>query len=208
MKSWYSSTFYFTTLCINLWCFLLLLFIHTFVLYRGIFSTKNRLYLSALVQRWNCSRSFLTSGEKIMAKAELFLLHHWSFSASSFNLFPPKTFPAVTKRGPLLYSFPFSYPRTSVLVFLRYMKLDVCTEQSLDPDVKPSRPQSPYGLVWSYPFLSRQVRELKEDPAFGSTVLVFHSILVGSLEGGGGGGSGNDVLVTETMQGGWVSCTM
>lgn len=56
--------FYFTTLCIKLWCFLLLLFIHTFVLYRGIFSKKNRLYLSALVQHWNCSRSFLTSGKK------------------------------------------------------------------------------------------------------------------------------------------------
>lgn len=206
MKSWYSSTFYFTTLCINFdvfCCFFL--FIHLF--YIGVFfQQKHRLYLSALVQHWNCSRSFLTSGEKIMAKSELFLLHHWPFSASSFNLFPPKTFPAVTKRGPLLYSFPFSYPRTSVLVFSRYMKLDVCTEQSLDLDVKPSCPQSPCGLVWSYPFLSRQVRELKEDPAFGSTVLVFHSILVGGLEGVGG--SGNDVLVTETMQGGWVYCTM
>lgn len=87
-----------------------------------------------------------------MAKAELFLLHHWSFAPSSFNLFPPKTFPAVTKRGPLLYSFPFSYPRTSVLVFSRYMKLDMCTEQSLDQDVKPSYPPSPYSLVGSYLF--------------------------------------------------------
>lgn len=44
-----------------------------------------------------------------------------------------------------------------MLVFLRYMKLDMCTEQSLDPDVKASYPQSPYSLVGHSCFVQTSV---------------------------------------------------
>lgn len=79
------------------------------------------------------------------------------------------------------------------------MKLDMCTEQSLDPD--PTIPRS--RLVISP--VSRRVCELKGDPVRGCTVIVFTL-----WEGWGLRGREREsgVLVTEAVLGGWVYCTM
>lgn len=74
------------------------------------------------------------------------------------------------------------------------MKLDMCTEQSLDPD--PTIPPISSGLS----SVSRQVCELKGDPVCGCTVNRFHSVGGVGVEGGGKVA----LLVTETVLGGWV----
>lgn len=79
------------------------------------------------------------------------------------------------------------------------MKLDMCTEQRLDPDPVIPQPR----LIMSS--VSRRVCELKGDPVSGCTVIVFTL-----WEGWGLRGREREsgVLVTEAVLGGWVYCTM
>lgn len=127
-------------------------FIHSFILYRDFFSMKwaglhpsvfffiitivfhlvSLILLSNLLTKWQ--------------KAELSYFTTRHSTPLPQNLFFPITFPAMTKRGPPAVQIPFSYLRTSMLVLKRYMKLDMCTEQSLDPD--PTIPPVSFGHVF------------------------------------------------------------
>lgn len=157
------------------WWFLLLLFIHTFVLYRGIFSKKNRLYLSALVQHWNCSRSFLASEKKWRKLSFSYFTTGHSFPLCS-TYFLPKHSQLWPRADFCCTVFPFLILEPQCWSSRAPWNWLCILSGALIQMLKTFLPTEPMQSCVVIPVLSRQVCELKEDTAFGWTVLVFHSI--------------------------------
>lgn len=115
-KSCYSSSFIFMILCIKLWIVLFFVcfccYFYSFILYRDIFPGKEQVctHLFSFSSLQLCSifvsSILLLSNRRQNGKKLSFLISGF-VTLLPPNLFYPITFPAVTKRGPLLYRYLF-----------------------------------------------------------------------------------------------------
>lgn len=112
-------------------------YFYSFILYRDFFSMKGAglhpsvfFFVVTIVPSFSPRSSSLTKWQK--AELSFFTTRHSPAPSSKLILF--HDIPSHDQKGTPAVQIPFSYEITSMLVLERYVKLDMCTEQSLDPD--------------------------------------------------------------------------